>query len=120
MFISNTTPPVPGSRNTHLLGMVSLKRLLSWFAKYAKDSSFSPSATSPFGRILTKSLFELAFPLLNIHTAVVTASSVATVLDAMRLMSEEGVSSVAVVDEELGILIGVVSVTDIGKVCVFF
>lgn len=44
----------------------------------------------------------------------------ATVLDAMRLMSEEGVSSVAVVDEELGILIGVVSVTDIGKVCVFF
>lgn len=96
--------------------MVSVKRLLSWFARYAKDSSFSPSATSPFGRILEKSLFELAFPLLNIHAAVVTASSAATVLDAMRLMSEEGVSSVAVVDEELGILIGAVSVTDIGKV----
>lgn len=31
-------------------------------------------------------------------------------------MSEEGVSSVAVVDEESGILIGGVSVTDIGRV----
>jgi CBS domain-containing protein len=37
-------------------------------------------------------------------------------MDAMRSMSEEGVSSVAVVDEESGILIGGVSVTDIGRV----
>jgi len=117
-FIRNTTPPVPGSHNAHLLGMVSDKRLLSWFAKYAKDSSLSLSFTSPFDRILAKPLFELAFPLLNIHTAVVAASYSASVLDAMRLMSEEGVSSVAVVDEELGILIGAISVTDIGKVVV--
>jgi CBS domain-containing protein len=40
----------------------------------------------------------------------------ATVLDGMKLMSEEGVRSVAVVDEETGMIIGGVSVTDIGRV----
>lgn len=35
----------------------------------------------------------------------------------MRLMSEEGVSSIAVIDEELGKLLSAVTVTDIGKVC---
>jgi len=39
-------------------------------------------------------------------------------MDAMRLMSEEGVSSIAVVDEESGMVIGGVSVTDIGRVSV--
>lgn len=39
-----------------------------------------------------------------------------TVLDAMRVMSEEGVSSLAVVDETTGCLAGAVSVVDIGKV----
>jgi CBS domain-containing protein len=34
----------------------------------------------------------------------------------MKLMSEEGVSSVAVVEEETGTLLSAVSVTDIGKV----
>lgn len=37
-------------------------------------------------------------------------------LDAMRVMSEEGVSSVAVVDEMTGGLVGAVSAVDIGKV----
>lgn len=46
------------------------------------------------------------------------ASSVATVIDAMRMMSEEGVSSIAVVDEESGMVIGGVSVTDVGRVSV--
>jgi CBS domain-containing protein len=118
--------------------MVSDKGFLSWFSKYAKGSAITtPLATdisasspsdasfsrrerrtlrSPLERLLSRSLYELAFPLLNIHTAVVAASSVATVLDAMRLMSEEGVSSVAVLDEESGILLGAVSVTDIGQV----
>ena len=36
----------------------------------------------------------------------------------MKLMSEEGVSSVAVVEEETGNLLSAVSVTDIGKVSV--
>lgn len=34
----------------------------------------------------------------------------------MKLMSEEGVSSIAVVDERSGNLLSAVSVTDIGKV----
>jgi hypothetical protein len=34
----------------------------------------------------------------------------------MKLMSEEGVSSVAVLDEDSGALLSAVSVTDIGKV----
>jgi CBS domain-containing protein len=38
------------------------------------------------------------------------------VLDSMKLMSEEGVSSVAVLDDR-GNLLSAVSVTDIGKVC---
>jgi hypothetical protein len=121
--------------------MVSDKGFLSWFAKYAKGSAISfastplatdisassPSDSSlsrregrtlrlPLERLLSRPLYELAFPLLSIHAAVVAASSVATVLDAMRLMSEEGVSSVAVLDEESGILLGAVSVTDIGQV----
>ncbi|KAF9448125.1 CBS-domain-containing protein [Macrolepiota fuliginosa MF-IS2] len=116
-FIQGPTPPYPSSQNPQLLGIVSDKRLLSWFSDYSSSSS-SSSSSSPLDRILSKSLLELAFPLLNIHAAVVSTSSVATVLDAMRLMSEEGVSSVAVVDEESGILIGGVSVTDIGKIVV--
>ena len=39
-------------------------------------------------------------------------------IDAMRMMSEEGVSSIAVVDEESGMVIGGVSVTDVGRVSV--
>lgn len=142
VFVQNTIPPVSGSNNPQLLGMVTDKGFLSWFAKYAKGSAIIPSSPplttdisafsppshasfsrregralqSPLGRLLSRSLYELAFPLLNIHTAVVAASSVATVLDAMRLMSEDGVSSVAVLDEESGILLGAVSVTDIGQV----
>ncbi|KAF7763435.1 hypothetical protein Agabi119p4_7972 [Agaricus bisporus var. burnettii] len=113
VFVQNTIPPVPGSNNPQLLGMVTDKGFLSWFAKYAKGEG--RTLQSPLGRLLSRSLYELAFPLLNIHTAVVAASSVATVLDAMRLMSEDGVSSVAVLDEESGILLGAVSVTDIGQ-----
>jgi len=46
----------------------------------------------------------------------VASTSSRSVLDAMKLMSEEGVSSVAVVEEETGYLLSAVSVTDIGKV----
>ncbi|KAG5638328.1 hypothetical protein H0H81_000571 [Sphagnurus paluster] len=48
----------------------------------------------------------------------VSTTSTSTVLDAMRLMSEEGVSSVAVIDDESGTLISAVSVTDVGKILV--
>lgn len=36
----------------------------------------------------------------------------------MKLMSEEGVSSIAVLDGETSALLSAVSVTDIGKVCI--
>lgn len=48
---------------------------------------------------------------------VITAPSSSTIRDAMALMSEEGVSSIAVVDQD-GILLSAVSVTDIGKLVV--
>lgn len=50
------------------------------------------------------------------YSSVVASTAGKTVLDAMKLMSEEGVSSVAVLDEETGNLLSAVSVTDIGKV----
>jgi len=46
---------------------------------------------------------------------VVAVTPASTVLDAMSLMSGEGVSSVAVVEED-GRLLSAISVTDIGKV----
>jgi CBS domain-containing protein len=63
------------------------------------------------------------------YASVIAATSSSTVLDAMRLMSDGGVSSVAVVDDggggygagygSWGGLTGAVSVTDVGKVCLF-
>ena len=50
------------------------------------------------------------------YSSVVATSSTAQVLDVMRLMSEQGVSSVAVIDEDSGTLLSAVSVTDVGKV----
>jgi CBS domain-containing protein len=55
-------------------------------------------------------------PSLNIHDSVVAVGADNTVLDAMKLMSEQGVSSVAVMNEGNGTLLSAVSVTDIGKV----
>ncbi|KAG9221775.1 hypothetical protein CCMSSC00406_0006718 [Pleurotus cornucopiae] len=93
------------------IGMVSDRSLLSWFHSYAQR-------TPSFCEYLSHPLSSLGLPSLNIHSSVVAASSVASVLDAMKLMSEEGVSSVAVVDEESGALLSAVSVTDIGKIVV--
>ena len=69
-------------------------------------------------------LSALALPSLYLYTAVVALKASDTVLEAMRLMSECGVSSVAVVGmgggEEEGRLLSAVSVTDVGKVRVCF
>lgn len=67
-------------------------------------------------QFISNSLHSLSLPSLNIYSAVVASTSSRSVLDAMKLMSEEGVSSVAVVEEETGYLLSAVSVTDIGKV----
>jgi CBS domain-containing protein len=58
----------------------------------------------------------LPLPSFNASTSVVAALASATILDAMRLMSEDGVSSIAVLEDESGVLLSAVSVTDIGKV----
>lgn len=89
--------------------MVSDRRLLAWFYQYAQE-------TPSLSQFLSIPLHHLSLPSLNLNLSVVAARSNATVLDAMKLMSEQGVSSIAVVDEDLGNLVSAVSVTDIGKV----
>lgn len=88
-----------------------------------------PSSTFTFSTLLAYPLNLLSLPTLQVYASVVAATSSSTVLDAMRLMSECGVSSVAVVDDggggygggygSWGGLNGAVSVTDIGKVRFF-
>jgi CBS-domain-containing membrane protein len=89
--------------------MVSDRGLLTWFSSYA-------ARTPSLQNFLTNSLRSFALPSLNIYDAVVASTANSTVLDSMKLMSEEGVSSVAVLDDR-GNLLSAVSVTDIGKVC---
>jgi hypothetical protein len=95
--------------STNYLGIVSDRQLLSWFFSFAEK-------TPSFMQFLSNPLHSLSLPSLNIYSAVVASTSSGSVLDAMKLMSEEGVSSVAVVEEETGNLLSAVSVTDIGKV----
>ncbi|TFK26084.1 hypothetical protein FA15DRAFT_309772 [Coprinopsis marcescibilis] len=89
------------------VGIVSDRGLLAWFAASAK---FTPS----FEHYLSNVIHPLSLPSSNAHNSVIAAFSSATILDAMRLMSDEGVSSVAVLDET-GALMSTVSVTDVGK-----
>ena len=91
------------------LGMVSDRSLLEWFTVNARK-------TASFESFLSSPLDKLALPSLFLYSAVVAAKASDTVLDAMRLMSDYGVSSVAIVQEESGGLLSAVSVTDIGKV----
>ena len=91
------------------IGMVSDHRLLKWFAQYARE-------TPSFQKYLSNPIQSLSLPSLNLNNAVISATSSKTILDAMKLMSEEGVSSVAVVEDCSGTLLSAVSVTDIGKV----
>ncbi|KAF7360464.1 hypothetical protein MVEN_00776800 [Mycena venus] len=89
------------------LGIVSDRRLLTWFADYAPTAAF-----------LETPLYSLSLPSLHLFTAVVTATSSSSVLDAMKRMSEDGVSSVAVLDDDARVLLSAVSVTDIGRIVV--
>lgn len=91
------------------VGMVSDRRLLSWFDAYSRD-------TPSFNSFLSNPIHSLALPSLNLNAAVMAAESSATILDAMKLMSEGGVSSIPIVEENHGTLLSAVSVTDIGKV----
>jgi len=89
--------------------MVSDRGLLAWFGTYAKSNP-------AFLQYLGNAIQPLSLPSMQLFTSVVAAPSSATVLDAMKLMSEEGVSSIAVLDDETGALLSAVSVTDFGKV----
>ena len=98
----------PPPSNT-FLGFVSDKSLLDWFTTSAQKSL-------SLGAYVSTPLSNLALPSLYLYTSVVATKASDTVLDAMRLMSDYGVSSVAVIEEEGGGLLSAVSVTDIGKV----
>ena len=98
----------PDSSN-EFLGVVSDRALLDWFEASAQRS---PSLAA----YLSTPLTNLALPSLYLYTSVIALKASDTVLDAMRLMSDCGVSSVAVIEEEGGGLLSAVSVTDIGKV----
>jgi len=84
--------------------MVSDMALLAWFETRAPDS---PTLTAVLAQPL---------PALGIGSrAVVSCLSSDAVLDAMKLMSEQGVSSAAVVDDDTGDLLSAVTVTDIAR-----
>ena len=104
MLVKSPTSP------TEFLGVVTDRGALSWLASQAqKDSTFL--------RYLSNTLSSLPLPSLYLYSSVVAVTATSTVLDAMSLMSDEGVSSVAVTAEEDGRLLSAISVTDIGKVC---
>ena len=89
--------------------MVSDKALLEWFTVNAQR-------TPGLENFLQSPLAGHALPSLYLYSSVVALKASDTVLDAMRMMSDYGVSSVAVLEEEGGRLLSAVSVTDIGKV----
>ena len=91
------------------LGVVTDRRALAWFASQAqKDSTFL--------RYLSNTLSSLPLPSLYLYSSVVAVTATSTVLDAMSLMSDEGVSSVAVIVGEDDRLLSAISVTDVAKV----
>ncbi|CDO71040.1 hypothetical protein BN946_scf184844.g44 [Trametes cinnabarina] len=97
------------SSPSEYLGIVSDRALLSWLTNYAQR-------TPNLLKYLSAPLSTLPLPSMYLYMSVIAARASDTVLDAMKLMSDEGVSSVAVVDDETGGLLSAVSVTDIGKV----
>ena len=103
MLVKSSTSP------TEFLGVVTDRGALSWFASQAqRDSTFL--------RYLSNTLSSLPLPSLYLYSSVVVVTATSTVLDAMSLMSDEGVSSVAVIVEEDGRLLSAISVTDVAKV----
>ena len=93
--------------------MVTDRALMRYFHSHAKSSP-------ALARYLSNPLHSLSLPSLNLRSDVVSCSSAETVLDAMKAMSEQGVSSVAVIEDTPGSssvsLLSAVTVTDIGKV----
>jgi CBS domain-containing protein len=101
---------IENETNSGYLGFVSDRGLLSWI--------YNSSAKSPLERYLANAIRYLSLPSLDLFDAVVSCNSSAHLLDAMSLMSEEGVSSIAVLNDETGTLLSAVSVTDIARIVV--
>ncbi|TDL22686.1 hypothetical protein BD410DRAFT_769560 [Rickenella mellea] len=99
------------------VGLVTDRSLLSYFHSQAPE-------TPALQQFLSSPLQTLSLPSFSLRAAVVFCSSRDTVLDAMRKMSDEGVSSVAVLEDAgaappvNGALLSAVSVTDIGRIVV--
>ncbi|KAJ4000143.1 hypothetical protein F5050DRAFT_1804370 [Lentinula boryana] len=108
---SNTS----GDSEEDFIGIVSDRRLLTWFLSFAQQPE-SESLRIYLSNPLNS--FADSLPSLNLFASVVATLSTEPVLEAMKLMSEEGVSSIAVLEEEGGTLLSAVSVTDIGKIVV--
>lgn len=108
-----------------MLGIVSDMRLIDWFMTHVRArrphrtqrAKFLPPQASDHAGLASVLLAPVAsLPGISQHS-VISCSADDCVLDAMRIMSEQGVSSVAVVDP-LGMLLSAVSVTDIGRLVV--
>ncbi|KAF8609410.1 hypothetical protein BDV93DRAFT_602081 [Ceratobasidium sp. AG-I] len=109
------------SRGTHrvlvegpdqqLQGIITDSALVKYFA-----SNHDTITTSPvISQALASSLIDLG---VITPPPIVSASPDSTVLDAMTLMSREGVNSIAVFDPDVGVLISAVTVTDIGQLVI--
>ncbi|KAJ3757087.1 hypothetical protein EV360DRAFT_84339 [Lentinula raphanica] len=96
-------------------GIVSDRGLLAWFLSFAQQTGSDSLRVYLFNPLNS---FSDSLPSLNLYTSVVATLSTEPVLEAMKLMSEEGVSSIAVLEEEGGTLLSAVSVTDVGKIVV--
>ncbi|KAG8992283.1 cell separation during budding [Tulasnella sp. JGI-2019a] len=91
-------------------GLIEDRQLVRWFTDHASEQPFILST-------LATPLSELTFlPYIAYPHPVISASSDDSILDAMRLMSNEGVNSIAVTDPGSGNLHAAVTVTDIGKI----
>ncbi|KIY47436.1 hypothetical protein FISHEDRAFT_74735 [Fistulina hepatica ATCC 64428] len=76
------------------LGIVTDKKLLSWIFAHAQS-------TPALAEYASYALDVYALPSLHIYSLVVSCSSNEPVIEAMKKMSDEGVSSIAVLDSHI-------------------
>ncbi|KDQ58325.1 hypothetical protein JAAARDRAFT_46832 [Jaapia argillacea MUCL 33604] len=109
---SSQNPPTSASQPQPTSSTTTSKPLPATTSSPTPSPTFHTFLQTPL-HILSPSL-----PSLTLFSAVISCSSSSKVLDAMKLMSECGVSSCAVLDEGEGRLLSAVSVTDIGRIVV--
>ncbi|CAE6423722.1 unnamed protein product, partial [Rhizoctonia solani] len=94
-------------------GIITDSALVKYFASNHDKITTSPVIT----QVISTSLLDLG---VITPPPIVSASPDSTVLDAMTLMSQEGVSSIAVLHPgpDVGVLVSAVTVTDIGQLVI--